>query len=247
MEEKTLIFSQETIKERKRILYLTMFMLPFMLVFFSYFFSVVKGDGTLKAKPLIIIMSIIVPIVTLEIVIISKIMFKKISEMKLVVAENMVSRVGGKFEEIIKYGDIVKLTVKRNKKDQIIYLKVKISNETINLSGFENMDNLFMDFRENITGECEIVEIKNRVNWNNPFIAFITMVVSVLVITAMFLIEIKVYEIFYILFPIAFGIVFLMSKPISKNAGTRFRKFEIIISCIILAGGILTFIGKIIK
>lgn len=247
MEEKTLIFSQETIKERKRILYLMMFMVPFLIVFFSYFFSVVKGDGTLKAKPFIIIMSIIVPIVTLEIVIISKIMIKKISEMKLVVSENMVSRVGGKFEETIKYDDIVKITVKRNKKGEIIYLKVKISNKTINLSGFENMDNLFLDFKENITSECEIVEIKNRINWNNPFTTFITMIVTVLVIIAMFLIEIKVYEIFNILFPIALGTVFIMFKPISKNAGTRFRKFEIIISCIILVGGILSFIGKIIK
>ena len=247
MEGRTLSFSAETIKERKRIIHIMMVMLPLIMVFSMYFFLVQTGTRQLSLSPFIIVMAIMIPVIVIEVLIVSRVMFKKISEMKLVVLNDMLMRVGGKSKEEIVYKDISNVCAKRDKKNKISYIKVVFGKKTVVLSGFEDMETVLNYLKENINSDVIVNEANIRLDGNSPLMIIITMIVTAIVIIGMLKLDDNVFDIFILFFPFAFGLFFIALKPISKNGGTRFRKFEIILSVIFFVGGILILVGNLLK
>jgi hypothetical protein len=239
MEEKMLGFSREAIKERKRVNYLLMIMLPIMMVGFAYILFKVKFDGDIDIKPFIIIICIVAFLLMIEMFVVFKVMLKKISQMKLIVSDTSIKRVGGRFEETIRYEDVQKLTVKRDQTNRILYIKVKTSKKAINLSGFDDMDFVLSQLKSMLNDESMLVEIKNKINWQSPVATGIGFIGTMLVFSFVALLNLDLYETFILFIPVVLGILFLITKPISKNGGARFRVFEVIISCIMIVCGLI--------
>jgi hypothetical protein len=242
MEERMLSFSQEAIKERKRVNYLLMIMLPIMTAVFAYLFMKVKFDDDINIQPFFTIVGIVVFLLMIEMFVVFRVMLKKISESKLIVSDMSIQRVGGRFAETIRYEEIQKLSVKRNKTDRILYIKVKNNRKTINLAGFDDMDFLLSYLRFKLNDESKIVEIKNKINWNSPIATVITFLGTMLVVSSMVLLDLDMYEMFNLFLPEVLGIYFLIAKPISKNGGARFRVLEVTLSCIIIVCGLFRLI-----
>lgn len=243
MEQQILSFSKDTIKERKRIIYTMMAVMPVLIAVFAYIFADLGGDFNLKI--MFGIMCFVIPLFLIELYVVSRITIKKISEMKLIIEEDKMIRAGGSFQEIILYEDIIHADVKRNPNGKIQYIKVRLGTRTINISGFDEIESVLSNIKHKISDVSLIREKQCKINWNNPIIQAAVMLATASIIILIIKLNIKVYELFNLIFPLAFGIIFLSYKPLSKNAGVRFRKFEIIISVLILGCGVLGFISAI--
>lgn len=239
MDERVLCFSKEAIKERKRNNYLLMIMIAIMIPVFSYYLIYVKTDHPIDIKLFLIIIGFAEILLMLEMFIVFKIMIKKIIEMKLVVSDTSITRVGGRFQESINYDDIKKVSVKRNKTNRILYIKISYRKKSITLSGFDDMDSLFMQLHVKLKDQSMIVEIKNKVNWNSPIVTVTSFAGTMLVMILIVTLDLDLYETLNLFFPLAIGVIFLFGKPVSKNGGARFRILEIVLSCILIVCGLI--------
>lgn len=245
MNERVLCFSKEALKERKRNIYVLMLMMVISIPIFSYYLLYVQHDGLIKLDVFFAIMCGIVFFLIIEMFVVSKIMIKKVGDMKLIVTEISLQRVGGRFQETINYVDIKKVSVKRDKTNRILYIKISYKKKNITLAGFEDMNFLLMQIQVKVMDQSKIVEIKNKVNWNSPLLMVASFTLTLLGILLMMTLDLDIYEAFNMFFPLAFGVIFLFAKPVSKNGGARFRILEIVISCILIVCGLVLIGAKL--
>lgn len=245
MEDRIFVYSQETIKESKYRSYITMAMMPLIIIFFAFIFSSQKGNFDYKVMASIV--AITITIIIIEIIIIDRILFIKLNEMKLIIGTNKFERIGGKFTEEINYENIKFIKVRRRANGKIIMLKVHSENKRINISGFEDMYTVLELIRKKIQDQSVITEKKYKVNWNSPMIAILTMALTVGILTVMIKTNLYFYQLFNMLFVFVLGLFFLLYKPISRSAGMRFRKFEIVLSIVLLASDVMMLTGIMIE
>lgn len=245
MENIVFNYSEKTIKERKKILLVMAIMIPFIIILTSIVMSVGKGSINVFKLALIIIPCII--FITLEIILVSYFMFKKLRSTSLVVSTDGIERIGGKSKEFIKYSDIKKFQIKNDKYGKLLFIKLSTDKRKITVYGFDNMEIILKSLKENVAENFNISEKQYKVDWNSPIAVVIIMIVTIGILLPLMKFNFSIYKIFIILFPIALSVYFLFYKPISKAAGARFRIFEIVISCIMILATIFNFIDNILK
>ena len=245
MEQLILKFSNDTIKERKKLIYwMTGIMIPLMIAI-AYFVASMKG--VTKIKLMIIIIAVTVPLLVAEMFIVSSIMFKKLAELTLILGDTSLKRRGGNHAEEISYSEIKHVTVKRNKRGRILFVKIGADAKTINLAGFDNMETALLHIQNNVP-ETVIPDSKQyKTDWNSPIIIALSMVFTAVVLLVLMKKSYNIYNIINILIPLCISVVFLIYKPISRNAGQRFRKFEIIISIILIICTVIMIISHIFE
>lgn len=245
MDDQVLNFSPETLNERRRLIYIIMGVVPVLTGVFGYIFA--SLDGRLNFPKMIFIIAIVIPFILIELIIVSKIMLKKVSEIKLIISDSQIKRIGGKHEEVIIYGDIRSIMVKRNVTGNILYIKIRQNNKSVSLSGFEDMDKVLLYLTDNIEDNIkdEIKDTQYKVDWNNPFIVIATMILTAMIIILMVKLNMNIYRAFNVIFPILVSLLFIILKPISTNAGKRFRKFEVTISILLIVSEVFIVIGYI--
>ncbi len=238
MENIVFNYSEKTIKERKKILFLMGIMIPVTMLLTIVFMSI--GKDSVDVIELAIIFVVVSVFVSLELMLVSYIMFKKLRSTKLVVCEEGIERIGGKSKEFIKYSDIKKLQVKNDKYGKLLFIKVNAKKRILTIYGFDNMENILNILKENVCEDINISEKQHKVDWNSPFTLVIVMLLTCGILIGMMKFNLSIYRIFNILFPLVLGGYFLFFKPISKASGARFRIFEIIIACVMIIATILS-------
>lgn len=236
-------FSEDTLKERKRNTFTVMAMMPLLMIIFVLIFT---GGSSIQYKNVIIIIAITVPIIMIEMIIVYKMMIKKIKEMKLIIQDDCFKRVGGKFSENISYKSIDEILVKRDKNGKILVMEVKSNNIKVNLLGFEDMEKILSLLSGNIKNKSFITEKTYKISYKDPMIVILIMILTMTLIIALVKTDVNSYRIFSDIFPFAFGLFVIFFKPISKNAGSRFRILEIIISILLVVAGLLVVFGNIL-
>lgn len=245
MGERVLSFSKEALKERKRNIYLLMLMMAIAIPLFAYYLVYLQNDGLIELDLFLIIICVVVFLLMLEMFVVSRIMIKKVSEMKLIVNETSLQRVGGKYQESINYADIQKVSVKRDKTNRILYIKISYNRRNIALSGFDDMNFLLMQLQVKVLDQSKIVEIKNKINWSSPLVTVVSFVLPLLGILLMMSLDLDIYEAFNLFIPLVLGVIFFFAKPVSKNAGARFRILEIVLSCVLIVCGLILIGAKL--
>lgn len=245
MEDRIFVFSKDTIKESKQKNYMMMAMTALIIIVFAFIFSSQTGDSDYKLMASIVAISITIAI--LGIIIISRIMFKNLIDMRLIVGINKFKRISGKFNEEIIYATIKFIQVIRGANGKIIMLKVLSENNRITIYGFEDMDTVLALMRNNVMDQSVITEKKYIVNWNSPVITILAMALTAGIFTFMIKTDLYYYRLFNMLFIFVFGLFLLLFKPISKGAGMRFRRFETILSIVLLASDVMMLTGNMIE
>lgn len=212
MEDRIFVFSKDTIKESKQKNYMMMAMTALIIIVFAFIFSSQTGDSDYKLMASIVAISITIAI--LGIIIISRIMFKNLIDMRLIVGINKFKR--------ISYATIKFIQVIRGANGKIIMLKVLSENNRINIYGFEDMDTVLALMRNNVMDQSVITEKKYIVNWNSPVITILAMALTAGIFTFMIKTNLYYYRLFNMLFIFVFGLFLLLFKPISKGAGHAF-------------------------
>ena len=243
MEQLVLIFSKDTIKERKKIIYwMTGMMIPLMIAI-AYFVASLKGITDFKLMAIII--AVTLPLLVAEVFIVSTITFKKLSELTLILGDTSLERRGGNHAEEIRYSDIKHVMVKRNTRGKIMFVKIGTVAKTINLAGFEDMETVLLHIQNNILETVEPDSKQYKIDWNSPIIIVLIMILTAAVLLLLMKNSYSIYNIVNIMIVLCIPVVFLFFRPLSKNAGQRFRKFEIIISIILLICAVLMIISHI--
>jgi len=245
MENVVFKYSEKTIKERKKILLVMAIVIPFIVILTAFVMAAGKGSINVFKLALIIVPCIV--FITLEIILVSYFVFKKLRSTSLVVSTEGIERIGGKSKEFIKYSDIKKFQIKNDKYGKLLFIKLNTDKRKIIIYGFDNMEIILKSLKENVAENFNISEKQYKVDWNSPIAMVIIMVVTIGILLPLMRFNMNIYKIFNILFPLALSTYFLFYKPISKAAGARFRIFEIVISCIIILATILNVIDKILK
>jgi hypothetical protein len=245
MENIAFKYSEKTIKERKKVLLVMAIMMPVIIILTSI--AMLAGKGSINIFKLAIIIIPCIVFVTLEIVLVSYFMFKKLRSTSLVVYTDGIERIGGKSKEFIKYSDIKKFQIKNDKYGKLLFIKLNTDKRKIIVYGFDNMEDILKILKENVGENFNISEKQYKVNWNSPIAVAIIMIVTISILLPLMRFNISIYKDFNILFIIALSIYLLFYKPISKAAGARFRIFEIVISGIMVLATILIFIDNILK
>lgn len=230
--EKVYKFSEETIKQRKKLMVL---MALIMLVAMIIFAFILTGTMDIKDLKLFIkILSVMVVIITLEMFIVSRIMFKKLRTLEIVLTENGIERRGGKFTELIQFKDLMKIKVSKEPSGKIAFIKLKSSKKSFTVAGFENMDDLENEIKVRVEDTTQIKIKIWKYNWNSNMTSLYSAIVMTIIIALIMKFGLNIYHIFNKIFGIGFAIYFLVFRPISKNAGKRFRLFETITGVLII-------------
>jgi len=244
---KELIFktTEETINERKQTLVITMLMMVVITPIFYYVLA--KKYNVFHIQTLIISFAVVISVVLIEILILSKIMFNQIRKMKLIITDNSIKRVNSNLVEEFWYQDIVKINIRRNRKDAVLYIKIKLKNKSVMLAGYENMNQIASCLEERMKDNSWVIEKQTTLNWNNPFLLILLMITITLLILGMIMINISIYKVFGIVMPIVIGLYMLIYRPITRNLGLKFRRFEVILSALTFVGVIFILIGYILQ
>lgn len=242
--KKVYSFSEESIKQRKKHMILTIIIMSVAMVIFTYFLINIKAIHNIRM--FVTIISITLIFLIIEILIVSSILFRKLRTMEMLVTENGLTRRGGKFEETLLFYDLIKVKVSREPSGKIAIIKLKTRKKSINIIGFENLEYLLEDISNNVEDSSLIVEKKWKYNWNSPMFSFCCAVIVILILVLLMKLRLDIYYIFNELFMIGLGIFVIIYRPISKNAGRRFRVLEVVVGTLILVGSVIGLLGDIL-
>ncbi|WP_461205807.1 hypothetical protein [Clostridium sp. DL1XJH146] len=242
--DKTFKFSEETIKQRKKLMIVMAIIMLVAIVFFSIFLSSI--DEIKNIWLFIKIISVMAAIMIIEIVIVSRIMFKKLRTMEIIVTEKTFVRQGGKFIEAISFNDLIRVKVSTEPSGKIAFIKLKTRKKSFSISGFESMDILVENIKEKLEDSSILIIKKWKVNWNNPITSVIAGIITMIIIALLMRFSLSKYEIFNRFLIIGFALFLLIYRPISRNSGKRFRILELVSGILMLVGSALIFIGNML-
>lgn len=242
MEDRVFSFSEKEIKKRGKNIYLIMALMPIVMIATIYVLNRNRG-GEVDYTPLIIIFLGISVFVEVEMLIVSKLMFSKLRKLKLVLNDGGFIRTANNREEKVSYNEINKIDVKYNVDGSICFIKIKYKNKIISINGFENLDEILDTLKKNLLESVEVKEKRYRINWNNPIILIVWMAIVTVVILAIMGIGRGAYAIFNFVFMLDIALAALFFKPISKSAGVRFRKWEVIFGIVMIILDILSVVS----
>lgn len=244
MEEQVLNYSEETIKTSKKTLITMGIMMPLIMVVTIMVLSSCDGDIDFK-KTFFISLGCVV-FCTLEVVIVGSLMFKKLRTTKAIIKEDRVERIGGKFTETVKFEEIKKVKIKKDKFGKILLIRITGDKKTYVLNGFENMDLIVKAIKENINDNVVVSEKRYKVDWSNPLVLVLVMSMTAAVILMIIKFGREYFELYNLVFTSVFALWFLIGKPISKNGGKRFRIFEVIISVIMIIATVINLVDRLV-
>ncbi len=235
--------SDKMINQRKKVLIAMTVAMPIMLVFFAKL--ALDGNSIEDPSLLYKILAVVCIGFVIEMIVVSKIMLKKIKTLKFTFTETAIERVSGKFTEVIAFSDITKVKVVRAPSSEIVMISLNSGRKKIVAASLDNMDQLLDIILENV--DEKIVSKKTwKVNWNSPLSTIISMIVTALIIAVLMKVDLNLYNVFNKVFMTAFALYFIIFKPISRSAGKRFRKFEIILGSLMLVANIFSIVSDYI-
>ena len=236
-------YSEDAINNRKKLFWTIRLFIPIALLGFMLSNSSLESSG-IAAKLVVYVISLIMIEVILFIQ--PPLIFKKLRELEIKITDNVIERKGRKSVETIKFQDIDRLIVNANTFHEITFIKLYSMSKKINIGGFEDMNSLFEEIEARISDKSIIQRKNASINWENPCIVLSVMSMGVLIIIGFQMIGKLFYEIVNALFITIVGAFILSYRPISRNSGDRFKRFETICGAILVILSPLMLIGFLI-
>lgn len=224
--------------KRTKTLYLTiMIMLP-LGILFTFFLTLAPISQLDVSNFLIFFIIGIITFIELEILIMSRIMLKKISENTLTIGTDFIQRKSKVLEPPLHFKFIKKLIIRYNPNGSVNYINVTNSSQTIRLYGFENMEEIAQTLKTHLP-HAEVKEHTYKFDYNSPASFIIIFLVSIILFSfANNHLSLPLNDIVAILM----GIWMLFGKPISKSQGNRFRILEIVCGILIICSITLSYL-----
>lgn len=230
----TFRISEDIIKERKKIMVIMVCFMPIMMVAFVLLFSS-QGNGIKDMQLALKIIGGVSTFVILEMVVVSKMMFKRIRSIIINFDEKGFTRINGKKTERFEFDEMtnVKITKKEGQLQKMI-IKGKCANKAFILGGYDNMSQM------NTLIETSVMTIgqkEQKIDWSSPKVVIAVMGLTFLVMAILSLIDGDILDYTSPLFQVVFGLYFMIFKPISKSSGARFKLLENIMGVLLIIGG----------
>lgn len=244
MQQREFVFSEETIKQRKKLMWLIVMMMPIVAVIFTFLFSLRDSDFDIGL--FLIIITGVVAFVVIELMVVSRLTMRKLAESRIVVYEDRLEHRSGRFSDIIRFADIKSIGARREKSGKLLLVRLTVSKRAFNVTGFEGMEEILVILRDKAPQDTPFTDKTYKIDWNSPAVLTLVMLITTLVLSTFVLLGDDFYLAFNIIFTISMGLVFLIYRPISRSAGSRFKLFEIICGGLILVSGIMILITKLL-
>ncbi len=167
---------------------------------------------------------------------------RKLSELSVSILSDKLVRQGRKQTETFLWKEILNAKITEYPTGEVAAIKLSFANKKrLTLFGFEDMEAAIKQIEQNIPENVSIHRKRARVNWDNPVIMSLIMVLTFFIILAVLKIGKDAYQFFNVIFFSAFGIYTLTARPISRTQGKGWVKFETIIGITLIACSVLLF------
>jgi len=234
MEQQTFKFSEDAIREKRRLVLPVQIVTPILAIAVLFI-----PDVDLTTK---IICTIVVAL-CIEIFLIApeEIMYKKFRGFELTITDDGFERKSGSGVEKIKFNDINSVSVTESTQGGIVSIDVESPSGFTEIWGFEKLDLFLSALEAHLTNKSVINRKKVSVNITKS--SFMLLVVLIGMALVILWIQGIGGRLFNGLVSIALAAFLFWGKPTSRTSGSLFRKFEIIISVILLLFGIIKLFG----
>lgn len=246
-EPKVFKFSNKAITEIKQRYLALQILLPIVLIIFLAFSPLFGSITTIPKGALIGIGFFTFVIIEVEFILVSRFMLKRMMELSLALSEEYIVRSWRKSSERIPLEEIQKVVINEKPSGEIAYLDMHYGKKNIYIHGFDEMSEIAQHIQARMSASAVVKRKKQLTDWNNPLVL---VGIGILTVAAILLIQHfggTAYSAFNIIFSAAVGTLLLTFKPISKSAGKRFEKFEIVMGIFLFICAFLLFIIFMIK
>lgn len=93
-------------------------------------------------------------------------MFGKMEALTLTLTSTSLERTGGKLAEKIKYADIRRIDVHEKPSGKIAYIKVQSASTSIDIHGFERLDEIAQCLEENVSDRSLVHRKRHAIEWS---------------------------------------------------------------------------------
>jgi len=171
--------------------------------------------------------------------------FNSFSKINIVLTDQYVERITLKGNEKINYRDIHSIAIKKTIHEKIREIKLVAKDKQIYLNGIEDIDKLYKTLKKFVNQEIKITQRREWIDFNSKYFypIFGLLVGSGAIFLVNSLINADIQFIrgalsSFMVFVIGLGVYFVLTKPISKSHGLRFRVVDIVIGIIFLLLGL---------
>lgn len=223
----TFNYSQETIKQKQRVVIASALCMPFAMMAFTFFIPKITYGVAL------ITILIGESIIFFQ----SRRLLRQFGDMKLSLDDEIIERQSGKFLEQYNLRDVVALIVSQDSAKRALLVKLKVGKKEVVLAGFEEMNSVSDMLVKKLPSEIVSFKETKTVPINLSLLVAVGAIGTTIIIISLVRTNEYTYDLFSSVFQMLLGLCFLLFAPISKVSGVRYRKFEII------GGSLLTLIG----
>ena len=163
-------------------------------------------------------------------------------KMKVLIYEDKIIKQCGKRHQIVSWDNIIKIKLNENPEGSIVWIRLYRKNErVIYLNGFDEMEKIAHLIKEKISDNVLVQTKHQRLDWENPIVSIITVIVIMTIMRIVAAWGIKAINIFATLFALCSGSMLLILRPITKS-DLRYKWIEIIVALLMIITGIYSFI-----
>lgn len=231
----TFHYSEKAIKEAKQRFLVFQLFLPVWLALILFASPILGDDLSAKLFAFTITLILVEGILLIE----PAIIFRKLRELMLILSEESVERIGGKFTEKIKYKDIHRIDIIEKPSGEIAYIKLHSpTRKPLYLTGFEGMAEIAEQMAQSVLDKSFVQRKRQVVNWQSPLLVITISTLTIFVVLLIQILGRDAYKIFTTFFFMAAALISLIFKPVTNSAGKRFEKFETTLAVAMLLGSV---------
>jgi len=224
-------FSESRIRKTNRNI---LIVFPFVILCAAGF-ALSNADYKVKILiPLSVIFLIMTAIIGIEILL----MNRSSRKMKVLIYEDKIIKQCGKHHQIVLWDEIIKIKLNENPEGSIVWIRLYRKNgRVIYLNGFDEMEKIAKLIKGKISDNVLVQAKRYRLDWENPIVAIITVIATMVIIGFITSRGAKAMDIFAILSALCVGFLLLIYRPITK-ADLSMKWFEIIGALYLIIMGI---------
>lgn len=198
--------------------------------------------------------SLITALVITTLLLISRILtfnsLKKISQIKYILHEKKLERINNKLKEEYLLDNVLMIRVKRTKNNIIRELKIVFkSGEIIYINGLHDFEKFLRSLLEKCNKEVEEKEVKEPIDYDDPmfYVIFgflLGVATTIFVRTIVLLSAISNRNIFivFMIYNIILSSYIMISRPLAKSYGKKFKKSDYVLGVLILLFNIVIYL-----
>ena len=243
MAEKTYPVSDAELKKAGR---LTMMQLAFMPLVIGLILFVGFPHG-LSIQFKVIVFFVTMALVGLIFAVTVPITQKKMKDAELLLDDEKLVRVSGGLREEILFSEVKKAKHIYMAGRDINALKLLHGGRWLSFNIFGNMGEIIEHVKAKLEEQgTEFLSVKKKLDLSNPLICFLYYLVFGLVMALIIRFNRDLYDYINVIIILLAGFFVLVYGPISRSAGKKFRKFELVVGPLLIGLGIINLVLRML-